>query len=208
MSRTPVILSLMALLVLTTACSQGPAEDAATAADNTATDNTAADGAATDDTATDNTATDNTATDDTATADAEGPGAELNVDEQGRAARGFDVVAYHATNEAVAGDATFAHTWQGAEWLFANAENRDAFAADPERYAPSNGGYCTFGVILKKKLDVDPEVFLVEDDSLYLFLNPEVQEKFLGDKEGNLQIVEQQWPEIAPVDPAELAGEG
>lgn len=135
-------------------------------------------------------------------------GGPLNVDEQGRGLRGYDAVAYHTSGQAVAGDAAFSHQWNGAEWLFASAENRDAFAQDPERYSPSNGGYCTFGVVLKKKLDVDPEVFLVDQERLFLFLNPEVKEKFLADKDGNLSLVTGQWPEIAPKHPDELASEG
>ena len=135
-------------------------------------------------------------------------GGPLNVDELGRAVRGFDVVAYHQGGQAVSGDGAFSHRWGDADWLFSTAENRDAFAQEPERYAPANGGYCTFGVVLKKKLDVDPEIFLVEQDQLYLFLNPEVKEKFMADKDGNLQLVSAQWPEIAAKHPNELAGEG
>lgn len=135
------------------------------------------------------------------------PGVELNVDEQGRAVRGYDVVAYHQ-GSAVPGDDVHQHTWQGVTWLFSSVKNRDVFAAEPERFAPSNGGYCTFGVVLKKKLDVDPEVFLVDNDRLYLFLNHEVQERFLSDKEGNLQMVTAQWPEIADKHPDELTSEG
>lgn len=135
-------------------------------------------------------------------------GVELNVDEQGRAVRGYDAVAYHQNGEAVPGNEAHQHIWQGVTWLFSSSENLDSFAAEPERFAPSNGGYCTFGVVLKKKLDVDPEVFLVENDQLYLFLNREVQERFLGDKAGNLQMVTSQWPEIADKHPDELTSEG
>ena len=131
-------------------------------------------------------------------------GGALNVDEEGRALRGFDAVAYHATGTAVAGVADHGFEWQGATWLFASAENRDAFAASPERYAPQNGGYCTFGVVLGKKLDVDPERFLVQDEDLYLFLNAEVQEKFNADLEGNLTRVTSNWPIIADRHPDEL----
>lgn len=132
-------------------------------------------------------------------------GGALNVDEQGRALRGFDAVAYHTDGAAVAGAAEFSHAWQGATWLFANAENRDAFVAAPERYAPMNGGYCTFGVVLGKKLDVDPERFLVQNEDLYLFLNAEVQEKFAADVDGNLSLVTENWPLIADKHPEELA---
>ena len=135
-------------------------------------------------------------------------GGPLNVDEQGRAIRGYDAVAYHADGTAVAGDPSFTHNWSGADWLFSTAENRDLFAQDPEKYAPNNGGYCTFGVVLKKKLDVDPDVFMVEQDELFLFLNPEVKEKFVADQQGNLALVAAQWPEIADKHPDELVGEG
>lgn len=175
-------------LVLLTACSQQPAEEPAAEAPVAETPAPVDESAATPEDI------------------AESP--ELNVDEQGRMARGYDVVAYHHQGAAVQGDAAFSHNWQGADWLFANAENRDVFAAEPERYAPSNGGYCTFGVVLKKKLDVDPEIFLVENEELYLFLNPEVQERFLSDKSGNLELVTAHWPEIADKHPDELASEG
>ncbi|MEM1179190.1 MAG: YHS domain-containing (seleno)protein [Acidobacteriota bacterium] len=134
-------------------------------------------------------------------------GGVLNVDEQGRALRGFDAVAYHQEGAAVAGVDEFSHVWQDATWLFANAENRDAFAAAPESFAPMNGGYCTFGVVLRKKLDVDPQRFLVQNDDLYLFLNAEVQEKFSSDLEGNLSLVTSHWPDIAEKHPEELAAD-
>ena len=31
-----------------------------------------------------------------------------------------------------------------SSWLFATAENRDRFQAEPERYAPQYGGYCAY----------------------------------------------------------------
>ena len=33
---------------------------------------------------------------------------------------------------------------------------RDAFKADPERYAPQYGGFCAYGVAVGKKFDIDP----------------------------------------------------
>jgi YHS domain-containing protein len=57
-----------------------------------------------------------------------------------RAIRGYDTVAYHTENRAVKGNSEFYYEWNDAEWHFASAENRDLFAADPERYAPQFGG--------------------------------------------------------------------
>ena len=44
------------------------------------------------------------------------------------------------------GSEEFAYDWLGTPWHFANAEHRDLFKADPAKYAPQYGGYCTGGV--------------------------------------------------------------
>ena len=59
----------------------------------------------------------------------------------GIAIHGYDTVAYHTENRAVKGKSEFSYEWNDAEWHFASAENRDLFAADPDRYAPQYGGY-------------------------------------------------------------------
>ena len=59
----------------------------------------------------------------------------------GTAIKGYDTVAYHTENRALKGKREFSHVWRDARWLFASAQHRDLFAADPETYAPQYGGY-------------------------------------------------------------------
>ena len=59
----------------------------------------------------------------------------------GVAIKGYDTVAYHTEGRAVKGQRNYSHTWNDAKWYFTSAENRDLFAAEPERYAPQYGGY-------------------------------------------------------------------
>ena len=59
----------------------------------------------------------------------------------GVAIKGYDAVAYFTESAAVKGSEEFVHQWNEAEWHFASAENRDLFAADPERYAPKHDGF-------------------------------------------------------------------
>lgn len=59
----------------------------------------------------------------------------------GVAIKGYDTVAYHTEGRAVKGSKKFSHKWNEAKWYFTSSENRDLFAADPERYAPQYGGY-------------------------------------------------------------------
>src|SRR5215510_4682762 len=58
----------------------------------------------------------------------------------GLAIRGYDPVAYYQQSAPVKGSSQFSYQWQGATWLFASAENRDRFQAEPEHYAPQYGG--------------------------------------------------------------------
>ena len=128
----------------------------------------------------------------------------INIDEKGRALRGYDPVAYFIDGEPVEGSQEFSFEWENAKYYFATAENRDKFISNPTQYAPANGGYCTFGVVLAKKLDGDPEVWSVHNERLHVFLNLEVQEKFLQDEPGNLKRVAENWPLIQDKSPEEL----
>ncbi|MDH4065793.1 MAG: hypothetical protein OEW19_15450, partial [Acidobacteriota bacterium] len=73
------------------------------------------------------------------------PALPVNHD-HGLALQGYDVVAYFVDHEAVPGRPDFTHQWNGVRWQFKDAANRDAFAREPERYAPQFGGYCAYGV--------------------------------------------------------------
>ena len=66
---------------------------------------------------------------------------KVNQNFWGVAIKGYDTVAYHTEGRAVKGHRKYSHTWNDAKWYFTSAENRDLFAAEPERYAPQYGGY-------------------------------------------------------------------
>ena len=139
-----------------------------------------------------------------ADADAEAPGQDANhqwnLDADGVVMHGFDPVSYRA-GEPVKGVTEHTHEWDGVTWHFASAENLATFKAAPEDYAPELGGYCTFGVVIEKKLDGDPKVYWVNDDKLYLFLNEEVRGKFAQDEPGNLAKTTENWPSLRDTDP-------
>jgi YHS domain-containing protein len=54
----------------------------------------------------------------------------------GVAIRGTDPVTYFDQMMPVAGKADHALMWNGAQWLFASAENMAKFEANPEAFAP------------------------------------------------------------------------
>jgi YHS domain-containing protein len=109
------------------------------------------------------------------------------------AIRGYDAVAYHRENKPVLGKAEFKTKWNGAEWRFASAANRDAFALDPARYAPAFGGYCAYGASRGYKVSTDPDAFAIEGGKLYLNYSLPVQLTWNRDRPGYIRQAEQQW---------------
>ncbi len=122
------------------------------------------------------------------------------IDEEGRAIQGYDAVAYFADGEPQPGNAMFSHDWEGATWLFASATHRDAFKADPERYAPQFGGYCAYAITKGHVQVARPEVWSIVDGKLYLNLGPGAQKKWQADVPGNIARATNNWPS-ALVDP-------
>lgn len=121
---------------------------------------------------------------------------DMSVDANDLAISGYDTVAYFTQNKPVKGSNQYTATYKNAIYQFASAENRDLFRNDPERYAPQFGGYCAMGVVLYKKLSVDPEAWYIEDGKLYLNLNKTVQNKWLSDVPGHIASAKNIWPDI------------
>ena len=129
---------------------------------------------------------------------------ETNTDDRGLAIHGYDPVAYFADGKAVAGDAQYDLLHKGVTYQFKSSANRKAFQANPDRFVPKYGGYCSYGVRLGKKFDVDPTAWVVVDDALYLQLNHGTQAVWKNDLTKNIEIAERLWPEIRPVPAAQL----
>ncbi|NJL99988.1 MAG: YHS domain-containing protein [Synechococcaceae cyanobacterium SM2_3_2] len=115
----------------------------------------------------------------------------------GVAILGTDPVAYFTLGTATAGDPAFAHDWNGVTWHFANAEHRDLFAADPDRYAPQYGGFCAYAVSRGYTADIDPNAWRIVEDKLYLNLSPRVQSLWERDIPGNISRADQNWPSLS-----------
>ena len=120
----------------------------------------------------------------------------VNTDATGVALHGFDPVAYFTEGKAVKGSPDFHFTWNGATWRFASAANRDAFAKQPEAYAPQFGGYCAWAVSRNYTADVDAEAFSIVNGRLYLNYSKWVQLRWQLDRLGNIAKGEANWPKL------------
>ena len=97
------------------------------------------------------------------------------------------------------GKPEYTATHEGAIYRFASAENRDAFKADPSRYAPAYGGYCALGTSFGKKFEVDGKAFKVFDGKLYVNKNLNVYKTWVKDVPGNIEKADSHWPKIRDV---------
>jgi len=125
---------------------------------------------------------------------AHGDNPAVAIDDAGRAIRGYDAVAYFAEGQPQPGKAAFSHDWEGAVWLFASAAHRDAFKADPARYAPQFGGYCAYAISKGHALEARPEIWSIVDNRLYLNLGPGAQSRWREDVAGNIARAVNNWP--------------
>lgn len=107
---------------------------------------------------------------------------------------GYDPVAYFTEGKPIEGSDSFSHQWQGTTWHFASAENRDSFAADPERYAPQYGGYCAWAVSQGYTASTNPEAWRIVGDKLYLNYSKSVQRRWEKDVPGNIAKANRNWP--------------
>ncbi len=114
----------------------------------------------------------------------------------GVAIQGIDPVAYFTQGRPVEGSKAFEHQWRGATWRFANAEHRDRFAADPERYAPKYGGYCAWAVSQGYTADIDPEAWTIVEGRLYLNYSKSVQARWAADMEARIRQADANWPKL------------
>jgi len=64
------------------------------------------------------------------------------------AIKGYDPVAYFTIGSPTRGLPEIEYEWDEHRYLFANAEHRELFKADPVRYAPEFGNFCAMALAL------------------------------------------------------------
>lgn len=116
--------------------------------------------------------------------------------EDGIAIDGTDPVAYFTESAPVKGSSEFTHSYNGATWHFASAANRDAFAADPARYAPQYGGYCAYAVSEGYTASTTPKAWRIIDGKLYLNYSKRVQRRWEKDIPSRISNANANWPKV------------
>ncbi|NKW71803.1 YHS domain protein [Rhodobacteraceae bacterium R_SAG10] len=114
----------------------------------------------------------------------------------GLGASGYDVVAYFAQSDAVAGDEQFSLQWKGAVWRFGSGENMAMFESYPRAFAPQYGGYCAFAMAKGAIARSVPAAWTVYEGKLYLNQSRIVRALWKRDIPGFLAAADKVWPDI------------
>jgi YHS domain-containing protein len=125
-------------------------------------------------------------------------GPKVNVDSNGVILKGYDPVAYFKQNKAVKGDPKYSSSYGGATYYFASKGDKEEFDKSPAKYAPQYGGYCAHSMTKRKLKDIDPNVFLVYKDKLYVCSSPKAGKAFYSDPDTNIKKADANWQFYQP----------
>jgi peroxiredoxin Q/BCP len=113
---------------------------------------------------------------------------------------GYDPVPYFTQTKAVKGLPDLSSVYRGVLYRFASEENRALFAASPEKYLPTYGGWCATAMAKGKKVEIDPTNFKVTNGRLFLFFKAfygNARSDWDKDEPAQTQKADANWKRIA-----------
>ncbi|MHB8139558.1 MAG: YHS domain-containing (seleno)protein [Smithellaceae bacterium] len=109
----------------------------------------------------------------------------------------YDAVSYFITGEPVKGSASYTYKWHDMIWYFSTKENRDLFAASPDKFTPQYDGYCAWAMSEDRRAHTDPEIWQIVDGKLYLNCSRSAHEKWSRDIPGNIRKADANWTKFS-----------
>lgn len=139
---------------------------------------------------------------------------QYNLAKSSLAIGGYDPVSYFTEGGSTPtkGKPEFEHTDRGITYRFANRANLELFRADPDRFIPAHGGWCSWAMAEDgTKVEVDPKSYLIVDGRLFLFYKDifnDTRAKFAKDTTSNASRADNNWKRLsgeAPINGAASA---
>jgi len=107
--------------------------------------------------------------------------------------QGHDPVAYFTEGKAVSGRPAIKAEHEGVTYRFASDENLKLFTANPAKYAPQYGGFCSNGMAYAVPIAGETDSFKIIDGKLYMFGGYRSKLYFEMDQERNLKLADAYW---------------
>jgi YHS domain-containing protein len=108
---------------------------------------------------------------------------------------GHDVVAYFTEGRHRPGSAEHRSVRDGVTFLFATADHKAKFDANPAAYIPQYHGYCANGIVYGIPWGGDADSWRVIDGKLYIFGGRVSRESFLLDPKASIALADKYWAE-------------
>ena len=112
--------------------------------------------------------------------------------------KGYDPVAYFKQGKAVRGKPSIRSTYDGVTYFFASKADKADFDKSPEKFKPQYGGFCANSMSKGRRRDIDPTVFRVYKDKLYLGTTPADLKEFSANLDTNIEKADRNWLQIGP----------
>ena len=109
---------------------------------------------------------------------------------------GYDLLTYRDGTAPQPGRPEIFHDHNGYRYLFVSEANRDSFASNPAFLAPQFGHACAFALGGGHTMAADPDLFVIESDSLFLFSSAEKRQSWLEDPVRRRKLAEQKWSDL------------
>ncbi len=109
---------------------------------------------------------------------------------------GHDPVAYFTLGKPLRGDPKIKVALPHRSYFFVSEEHRRMFIADPAKYEPQYGGFCSNGTPFKIKLGSDPTEWEIRDGRLFIFGDIVGHSFWSLDPAFNIRHADELWREI------------
>ncbi len=117
----------------------------------------------------------------------------FQVNENGVAVSGYDVVTYFELDSAIVGNESLSTQYKGVTWYFSDSKNLVLFENNPEKYTPQYGGFCSWGMRYNGRYIADHKVFTVYENKLYFNQDRRVKRWWERKRDKNISKGDENW---------------
>jgi len=106
---------------------------------------------------------------------------------------GYDIVNYHIKSTHIKGNVNFRYEHDDIVWYFSSKKNLKRFTANPKRYVPQFGGYCTYYISKGFTFSSDPKAWHLSEGKIYFFKDQDTKENALEDWKNIINKATEKW---------------
>lgn len=108
-----------------------------------------------------------------------------------------DPVAVHAIGKTGKADSTYSIDYHGVTYNFLNSENAAEFENNTKLYEPSYGGWCAYAMAFGEKIEINPNIFVIQNGRSHYFVNQRAKRNFEKDPLQYERKADQEWLKIS-----------